>query len=159
VHRWRSRHGSRSALPNRRILQFIDVQSAKTVKIIIIIIGESPLDPKFVRAFERAIRPGWHLRSMTPEEIRNLRARDRPMQMRNASVVLDPMTRTRGVAEVPSGAMRTAVALTSRRWWTTCAGTQSRRLGRCCRLCTYSLGRGSVHSASADSVVASKILQ
>jgi len=114
-----------------------------------------PLDPKFVRAFAPAIRPGWRLRSMTPVAIRNLRARDRPMHMRNALVVWVPRMSTTGA--VPSATHTAVAAPRSRSWWTTCGGTQSPRLGdHCCRQCTYSLGRGSVHFVGADSVVASK---
>ena len=108
----------------------------------------------FVRAFARAIRPGWRLRSMTPVAIPYLRARDRPMYMQNAWVVWAPRTTRTGAAVVRS-AIHTAVASTRR--WTACEGTQSRRLGRR-RRCTYTLGRGSVHSVGAGSVVASKIL-
>jgi hypothetical protein len=115
----------------------------------------SPHDPKFERAFAQAIRPCWRLRSMTPVANRYLRARDRPMHMQNALVVWAPRTMTRGVAVVRS-AVHTAAAQS--RTWTTCEGTQPRRLGRRRRRCTYTLGRGNVHFVDAGSVAASKIL-
>jgi hypothetical protein len=118
-------------------------------------VGCSPHDPKFVRAFARVIRPGWRLRSMTPVAIRYLRARDRPMHMRNALVGWAPRTTTTRVA-VERGETHTAAGQS--RTWTTCEGTQPRRLGRCCRPCTYTLGRGSVHFVGAGSVLASMTL-
>lgn len=111
-----------------------------------------PRDPKFSHAFAREIRLGSRLRSMTPVAIQSRRARDRPMYMQNASVVLAPPTTTTAVAVAPSEA-HTAVAVPST--WTICEGTHPRLPS--CRRCTCSLGRGSVHSVGvADSVVASK---
>ena len=93
---------------------------------------------------------------MTPVANRYLRGRDRPMHMRNALVVWAPTTMTRGVAVVPSAVH---IALAQSRTWTTCEGTQPRRLGRRRRRCTYTLGRGSAHFVGAGSVVASEILE
>jgi hypothetical protein len=46
----------------------------------------SPQSPTIVRAFARAIRQHWRWRLMMRVAIRYLRARDRPMRMRNALV-------------------------------------------------------------------------
>jgi len=119
-----------------------------------------PPDPRFVRAFARAIRPRSRSRSKTLVAIRRLRARDRPTRMRNASVVWAP-TMT-GVLVVVGRVGRCgahiAGAALRRRWWTTCVGTTT------CprhRHYTCTLGRGSArrHFVGAGSDAGSKTLQ
>ena len=115
----------------------------------------------FVRAFARVIRPGWRLRSMTPVAIQYLRARDRPMHMRNALVVWAPKTTTTTVVVVVVVRSAPHTALAPSRTSTACGGTQPRHLDPPHRRCNCTLGRGSAaaHFVGAGSVVASKILK